>query len=737
MFFLVFRTDPSNWKINEFTIDYICKKGFSQNLDSDFSRSKRLYQTVRKGSFRKVYRYLNKSYFETILINGEKCRRSYLVYSQSKGAVFCVPCYLFKNSSEFSIKGFSDWKRPKSINKHENSISHKTCVMKMKNRSTNLNRVDKTLQYQVETEKMYWKNVLTRVCAVVKSLSSRGLPFRGDNEQFGSLHNGNFMMCLELIAEFDPFLAKHISTHGNHGKGHTNYLSHFTYEKFIKLMAVEVQNKIVEEIISARYFSIIIDSTPDIGHVDQLSFIFRYVNRDGLPVERFLCFLENVGHKSQNMAEAVFSTLKKYNLDISRLRGQSYDNAKNMSGIYSGLQARIKEVAPLADFIPCSAHSLNLVGSYAASCCKEANSFFYFVQNVYTFFSASTHRWDLLKVNSTLKNLSETRWSARDDACKALNDNWESVKQTLVGISSINSNEKSNTCNEARGLLRTMNRFETTFMSIFWGDLLHRFNIVSNLLQSVDVDICTVCEHYNTLIKYVSNLRNNEMFLQYQKKTLTKCDVNEYETSSKRKKIRKKQNDEIAYVEEVNLCGHLEFKVNTYYIICDNTIEELTTRKLAYDNVITKYSFFTKLKNMKTSEVYSSAENLYSMYKNDLDKTFINECIHFQSHIQNLKDYPKSIIDMSIMMKNHELEDIYPYVNIALRMFLCTPATNCTAERSFSTLRRVKTYLRSSISADRLNALAILNIESQLTVKINYSNIIEDFSNNQARKKLH
>lgn len=29
----------------------------------------------------------------------------------------------------------------------------------------------------------------------------------------------------------------------------------------------------------------------------------------------------------------------------------------NMSGQYSGLQARIKEINPLADYIPCSAHS--------------------------------------------------------------------------------------------------------------------------------------------------------------------------------------------------------------------------------------------------------------------------------------------------------------------------------------------------------------------------------------------
>jgi hypothetical protein len=114
-----------------------------------------------------------------------------------------------------------------------------------------------------------------------------------------------------------------------------------------------------------------------------------------------------------------------------------------MSGLYSGLQARIKEISPLADFVPCSAHSLNLVGSCAASCCKEANIFFNFIQNIYTFFAASTHRWNLLKVNLTLKSLSDTRWSVRDDACKALNQNWDNIKQSLCDISE-NINEKPN-----------------------------------------------------------------------------------------------------------------------------------------------------------------------------------------------------------------------------------------------------------------------------------------------------
>lgn len=55
--------------------------------------------------------------------------------------------------------------------------------------------------------------------AVVRSLSARGLPFRGSHERFGSKNSGNYVMTLELLAEFDPFLDLHIKRHGNKGSG--------------------------------------------------------------------------------------------------------------------------------------------------------------------------------------------------------------------------------------------------------------------------------------------------------------------------------------------------------------------------------------------------------------------------------------------------------------------------------------------------------------------------------------
>jgi len=60
----------------------------------------------------------------------------------------------------------------------------------------------------------------------------------------------------------------------------------------------------------AKYYSIIVDSTYDISHVDQLAFILRYVLPNGVAVERFVKLLNNFGHKSTDMYNAVKETLK-------------------------------------------------------------------------------------------------------------------------------------------------------------------------------------------------------------------------------------------------------------------------------------------------------------------------------------------------------------------------------------------------------------------------------------------
>ena len=97
--------------------------------------------------------------------------------------------------------------------------------------------------------------------------------------------------------------------------------------------------------------------------------------------------------------------------------------SSNMSGQYSGVQARIKGINELAVYVRCAGHSMNLVGMKAVECCTRVIAYFDFVQRLYAFFVASTHCWHVLvtclgKTHRLVKRLSDTRWSAHADAVK-------------------------------------------------------------------------------------------------------------------------------------------------------------------------------------------------------------------------------------------------------------------------------------------------------------------------------
>lgn len=85
--------------------------------------------------------------------------------------------------------------------------------------------------------------------------------------------------------------------------------------------------------------------------------------------------MSKIGHEAVDMEEAIMKTLNYSELEMNNCRGQSFDNTSNMSGIHSGLQQRIKERNSLAFYIPCTAHSLNLVGSCVASVASVQQNF--------------------------------------------------------------------------------------------------------------------------------------------------------------------------------------------------------------------------------------------------------------------------------------------------------------------------------------------------------------------------
>ena len=67
-----------------------------------------------------------------------------------------------------------------------------------------------------------------------------------------------------------------------------------------------------------------------------------------------------------------------------------------------------------------------------------------------------------------------------------------------------------------------------------------------------------------------------------------------------------------------------------------------------------------------------------------------------------------------------------------LRIFLTIAISVATCERSFSKLKLIKNYIRSTMSSLRMRNLAILSIERQLTNEIDFNNVIDKFANRKA-----
>ena len=141
-------------------------------------------------------------------------------------------------------------------------------------------------------------------------------------------------------------------------------------------------------------------------------------------------------------------------------------------------------------FVSCCGYSLNLVGKAAADSCAGAVHFFDFVQNLYLFFTATTERFATLvkKLSENItkfyvpKVLSETRWSCRADATKAIVRGYEKNKEALADISH-DQEQKDVVKTEAARLLNKMGSLEIALYAEFWNDILERFNATNKLLQ--------------------------------------------------------------------------------------------------------------------------------------------------------------------------------------------------------------------------------------------------------------
>lgn len=687
---------------------------------------------------------------------GEVVVRSWLVYSPIKSAVFCFSCLLFPSTetsshcSSLELEGgFSSWKKPEKICAHENSQRHRDSFTRWKEMERCLVRseglIDKHLQDQIATEKEKWRQVLKRVLHCIKYLSKQNLPLRGHRETIACTETddkniGNFRGLLKLIAEFDPVMKSHLD-YVCQNPGSPSYLSAEVQNEFIQIIASTVRNNLLNDIRRSKYYGIMFDSTPDAAHREQMSEIIRHVeiNFEEKTVdvkESFLGFIQVHQKDAESTVNTIMQQLNTDSLPFEDCRSQCYDNATVMSGHKSGVQQRLATVNPKAIYVNCDNHSLNLAGVHAASHEVVMVTFFGTVQAVYVFFSRSTYRWERLKKNLhiTVKAESETRWSARADAVRPIYENVGDLVQLLDTIAS-DMNETTDTRSEATQLQTRILSFDFFTALSFWNTLLTKIDRVQKRLQDPKMNFHEAAKDIQALQLYF--LDNREEICQTSiKKAKELCDAWDVRIE-RRRRVKKKMAGETG--DDSGLSAENEMQRLLKGTI-DRMHTEMGERFIRLRNLDSKFGFLLDTKELLTTsneaDIKERCIDVANFYDTDLDG------LELFSEIVDCRMLLKTRVDVTITTPQELLcfivqygdESVFPNLRVGLQILLTIAVSIASCERSFSKLKLILSYLRTSMGQKRLSALTLLSVEQEATNKINFDEIIDQFAAAKARK---
>lgn len=97
--------------------------------------------------------------------------------------------------------------------------------------------------------------------------------------------------------------------------------------------------------------------------------------------------------------------------------------------------------------------------------------------------------------------------------------------------------------------------------------------------------------------------------------------------------------------------------------------------------------------------------------------------------ITNLPQLSPQTTSLELLTFLHEnrLQEVYPNLWVALWIALTLPVTVASAELSFSKLKLIKTFLRSTMGQERLSGLAVISINGEVSQKLSYDDLISDF----------
>ena len=299
--------------------------------------------------------------------------------------------------------------------------------------------------------------------------------------------------------------------------------------------------------------------------------------------------------------------------------------------------------------------------------------------------------------------------------------------------------------NLAASLAKKLQNFEFICVLILWYNILSKIDIVSKIIQKPNFDVAQCCTHLNNLKKFLKAYRSDEGFndlLIDAKEIASSLDIEPKFIKQRGLKPRKvKKQFDYECDDEPMYDETLKFKVDCFFNALDVIITSVDERFRILSSYSNNFAFLWNIDKFKN---YSEKEQLELCQKveNVLNDETRNErdiiAVELVKELQYLQNFDEKVITSPEEILNYitinNLVDSFPNTSIILRILLTMPVSVATAERSFSKLKIIKNYLRSTMGQNRLSNLAIISIESDLLKELDTQDLIKQFAKTKARK---
>ncbi|XP_031284984.1 zinc finger MYM-type protein 1-like [Pistacia vera] len=155
--------------------------------------------------------------------------------------------------------------------------------------------------------------------------------------------------------------------------------------------------KIIAEIVRDKQpFSLLVDESRDVAVKEQMAIVFRYVDKIGCVIERFIGVVHVKNTSTKSLKIAIDASFVKHGLSLTSLQGQGYDGASNMRGEFNGLKTLILRENKSAFYIHCFSHQLQLALVKVVSNHSALGEFFQSLSMLSNTIAASCKCRDLL-----------------------------------------------------------------------------------------------------------------------------------------------------------------------------------------------------------------------------------------------------------------------------------------------------------------------------------------------------